>query len=402
MADETDDTPEFPRVTTVRNRRRLVLINLTLLAVIALMAAALAEVFRPGTVLSFRAPDAAEANLPDPAALWPRLATLGDSPVHILLLGVDRRGTEQCRSDAMAILRCESDTLSLISVPRDAVVHFNGSSSPQKINAAYAFGGAAMAMRETGKLLGITCDGYVTVDFVTFVKVAQTVKTLTLDGKLIGAEDLLRDLDGLLTWLRSRSSAGGDNDRMKKHQLFIVRGFAYMLKLRHDNPDLYATLVRGALSVLETDLIPEQVLALSVHYRRVAQGQIERFVMPGTPAWLDAATGEEVSYEEAMQALHGADTAAAAPAPPALPDPEPQPRYLYTVVEDTLTGETVLHQTEEAAAAPPRLILSFVRLEPGLTVARLLARHRAKGETSNYTYERALDVASVRVLGDTQ
>jgi hypothetical protein len=288
-------------------------------------------------------------------------------------------------------------------VPRDAVVHFNGSGSPQKINAAYAFGGAALAMRETGKLLGITCDGYVTVDFVTFVKVAQTVKTLTLDGKLIGAEDLLRDLDGLLTWLRSRSSAGGDNDRMKKHQLFIVRGFAYMLKLRHDNPDLYAALVRGALAVLETDLTAEQVLALSVHYRAVTQGNIERFVMPGTPAWIDFNSGEEVPYEEAMRALHAADTPVAEPAVPLLPEPEPRPRFLYTVAEDTQTGETVLHQTEQAAAAaPPRMILSFVRLEPNLPVPRLLARHRAKGETSNYTYERALDVASVRALGDTQ
>lgn len=384
-----------------RTQRRLKLVILTFMAVIALMLAALADYRTPGGFIN--APGVGEPPLPNPAVLWPRLANLTDSPVHILLLGVDRRGNEQCRSDAIAVLRCEGDTLSLLSVPRDSLVFFRGSTSPQKINAAYAFGGAALAKREIGRLLGITVDGCVVVDFVTFVKVAQTVKLLTLDGKLIGAEDLLRDIDGLLTWLRSRASAGGDNDRMKKHQIFITRGFVYMLKLWREHPEAYGGLLQGALASLEADITPTQVLALTVQYRNTRQEQMERFIMPGVPAWIDFNSGAEVSYEAAMQALHGdsqpADAAAAAAALDEVERLEQQsfqaaaaaPGYLVMGEGDTgLPAEPAV--AADGPALPP-MILSYFRLEPNLTVSRLVARHRARGEISNYPYDAQLDIA---------
>lgn len=382
------------------------------MAVIALMLAALADWRTPGGFID--APGVGAPPLPDPAMLWPRLANLSDSPVHILLLGVDRRRNEQCRSDAIAVLRCESDTLTLISLSRDSVVFLNGSSTPQKINAAYAFGGTALAKREIGKLLGVTFDGCVVVDFVTFVKVAQTVKTLTWEGRLIGAEALLRDIDGLLTWLRSRSSAGGDDDRMKKHQLFMVRGFAYMLKLWNEHPDVYEMLLSSTLAMLEADITPPQVLALTVKYRAARQEQIERYIMPGTPVWIDFNSGREASYEEAMAALHGgatpADTAAAQAAAAAAAEAAEQLEQRRYQAEAVATGDgfVVLGEGEAAAAAPgdtaarpeapPPLILSYFRLEPGMTVARLVARHRGRGEASNYTYDRDLDIAVRRGL----
>lgn len=389
----------------VRTQRRLKLVILTFMAVIALMLAALADYRTPGGFIN--APGVGSPPLPDPAGLWPRLANLTDSPVHILLLGVDRRGNEQCRSDAIAVLRCEADTLTLISVPRDAVVFFPGSANPQKINAAYAFGGSALAKREIGRLLGVDCDGCVVVDFVTFVKVAQMVKTLTLDGKLIGAEELLRDLDGLLTWLRSRASAGGDNDRMKKHQIFITRGFGYMLKMWREHPDVYGALLQGTLALLETDLTPTQVLALTVRYRAVAQEQMERYLMPGVPVWLDFNTGNEVSYEEAMRILHGDSVPAGAVVTEAALDAVERMEHehfvkTYISPEGYLVmgeGDTDIPEISAADAGEtvqPPMILSYFRLEPNLTVPRLVRRHRALGKISNYPYDAQLDIAARR------
>jgi len=289
------------------------------------------------------------------------------------------------------------------------VVFFSGSPNPQKINAAYAFGGSALAKREIGRLLGIGLDGCVVVDFITFVKVAQTVKTLTLDGKLIGAEELLRDLDGLLTWLRSRSSAGGDNDRMNNHQIFITRGFTYMLKLWREHPDVYGALLQVTLAMLETDLTPTQVLALTVHYRDAAQEQMERYIMPGVPVWLDFNTGIEVSYEEAMRVLHGdslsVDAVVTEAALDAVERMEHQhfvKTYIspegYLVMGEGDTGVTEISPAEGGDPALPPMILSYFRMEPNLTMSRLVARHRARGEISNYAYDPQLDIAVRRGL----
>ncbi len=386
--------------TPVPGRRRVKILLLAGLALLALALAAVADWRTPGGLITSAAVE--RPPLPDPAVLWPRLATLTDSPVHILLLGVDRRKNEQCRSDAIAVLRCEQDTISLISVPRDSVVFFGGSSSPQKINAAYAFGGAAMAKREIGKLLGIGVDGCVVVDFVTFVQVAKAVKTVTLDGKLIGAEELLRNIDGLLTWLRSRSSADGDNDRMKKHQIFITHGFAYMLKLWHDHPDIYQTLLTTTLSLLETDITAQQVQALTVQYREVAQAQMERFIMPGVPAWIDFNTGIEVPYEEAMRVLHGteppADAAAAQVKTDAALDAVEVMEEQRFQQDLAATGDGYLIDSDSAAQAnvPAAMILSYFRIEPAMTVPKLLAQHRARGENSNYRYDPKLDITVIR------
>ncbi len=69
-------------------------------------------------------------------------------PFYVLILGSDARESDSgSRSDVIMLARVDpsSGSVGLVSIPRDTMVTINGST--QKINAAYAHGGSAMAVR---------------------------------------------------------------------------------------------------------------------------------------------------------------------------------------------------------------------------------------------------------------
>lgn len=333
------------------------------------------------------------AALRDPAAAWDRLGAVDTSAVHILLLGVDRREEENGRSDVIMVLRIEADTLTLVSLPRDTVIFFGGETEPQKLNAAYSFGGVALARKEIGRVLGVTFDAHLVVDFVSFKEVAQVVKLVTLDGKLIGAEELLRDIDGLLTWLRSRSTPGGDIDRMQRHQLFAAKGIGYILKLNREHPDIFATLVPGALRLLETDLSTEHVFALVGLHQHYPEARIERYLFPGDFVWINTLTGAVVPDYVYRPAAATATRPVPAPRPQ-VTLPGPKPRVSDTEVLEFAPPITEIEPEAEPVSAGETpvlvdahgvpVILSFFRAAPGLTLPRLVHSCRARGELANY------------------
>ncbi|MBU5360853.1 LCP family protein [Enterococcus raffinosus] len=90
-------------------------------------------------------------------------------PFSILLLGVDTGAlgrTEQGRSDTMMVATVNPSTSEslLISLPRDTYAEIVGHNTQDKINHAYAFGGAAMSMDTVEKLLDIPINHYITIN----------------------------------------------------------------------------------------------------------------------------------------------------------------------------------------------------------------------------------------------
>ncbi|HLQ40423.1 MAG TPA: LCP family protein, partial [Tetragenococcus sp.] len=72
-------------------------------------------------------------------------------PFSVLLLGIDTGDlgrTEQGRSDILmvATVNPQNEQTTLVSIPRDTYVDIVGKGTQDKINHAYAFGGAAMSM----------------------------------------------------------------------------------------------------------------------------------------------------------------------------------------------------------------------------------------------------------------
>lgn len=97
--------------------------------------------------------------------------TISDKkPVSVLLLGVDRRADEQGRSDSIIVmtLNPNSDESAMLSIPRDTKTEIVGKGTMDKINHAYAFGGAEMAMDTVENFLGIPIDYVAEVDMKGF------------------------------------------------------------------------------------------------------------------------------------------------------------------------------------------------------------------------------------------
>ena len=90
-------------------------------------------------------------------------------PFSILLLGVDTGAlgrTEQGRSDTMmvATVNPSTDESLLVSLPRDTYTEIVGHNTQDKMNHAYAFGGAAMSMDTVENLLDIPINHYITIN----------------------------------------------------------------------------------------------------------------------------------------------------------------------------------------------------------------------------------------------
>lgn len=97
----------------------------------------------------------------------------GDHLVNILLVGQDRReGQSRQRSDSMILLSANKSTgtITLTSFMRDCYVRIPGY-KPNKLNAAYQFGGMKLLCNTLELNFGVQVDGVVEVDFSGFQNV---------------------------------------------------------------------------------------------------------------------------------------------------------------------------------------------------------------------------------------
>ena len=99
---------------------------------------------------------------------------------HILLLGLDMARENSRRSDTVIIASIGYGKLQLTSVMRDTVVQIPGYGS-EKLNAAYAHGGAELVMRTLNENLKLNILHYVAVDFTALVDVVDAIGGVELD-----------------------------------------------------------------------------------------------------------------------------------------------------------------------------------------------------------------------------
>jgi LCP family protein required for cell wall assembly len=78
------------------------------------------------------------------------------------------------RSDTLMLIRAGGGSFNKLSIPRDSYAEIPGQ-APQKINAAYSFGGAALTVKTVEKFLGIKIDHLAIVDFTGFENLINAV-----------------------------------------------------------------------------------------------------------------------------------------------------------------------------------------------------------------------------------
>jgi LCP family protein required for cell wall assembly len=153
----------------------------------------------------------------------------------VLLLGSDaREGEEVSRSDTMILARIDviANQITMISIPRDTMVQIEGYGT-QKINAAYAFGGTAGAMRAVSDLLNVPIAEAAIVHFDGISGLVDALGGVTVDvpvdvydpdytGLVMSAGSY--EMDGETALLFSRVRHGfalGDYQRQIDQQLVI-------------------------------------------------------------------------------------------------------------------------------------------------------------------------------------
>lgn len=157
---------------------------------------------------------------------------------NYLLIGNDgREGVEGKRSDVMVLAHVPQDrhNVTLIHFPRDLYVSIPGKGK-NKINAAYAFGGAPLLVKTMQNMLRVKIDHVAMVGFEGFKRMTDAVGGVDVDveepsegdGKVFRKGTMHMDGDTALTFVRQRKQLSeGDISRGKRQQAFIK---ALMLK----------------------------------------------------------------------------------------------------------------------------------------------------------------------------
>jgi LCP family protein required for cell wall assembly len=134
-------------------------------------------------------------------------------------------GCPASRADTIMLIRAGGGKFHKLSIPRDTFAAVPGQGS-QKINGAYAFGGARLEIETVEQFLGIDIDHVAIVDFDGFRRFIDTIGGVEVDlptdvcSSVSGGAFKLdlrkgeRTLDGFqaITLARTRSSADCDGD----------------------------------------------------------------------------------------------------------------------------------------------------------------------------------------------
>ncbi|MCM1535514.1 MAG: LCP family protein [Clostridium sp.] len=106
-----------------------------------------------------------------------------DGVINILLIGNDsRQNGEDGRSDAMILLSVSTKTqkIYMTSLLRDMYVEIPGHDG-NRLNAAYAYGGAGLLMQTIEQNLNISVNRYMLVNFEAFANLVDAVKGIELE-----------------------------------------------------------------------------------------------------------------------------------------------------------------------------------------------------------------------------
>lgn len=107
-------------------------------------------------------------------------------PINVLLLGIDAEGDQKGRSDAIMVMQLDpiTDALTIVSIPRDTRTEIVGKGFEDKINHAYAFGGAEMSIATVENFLDIDIDYYVSINMDGLVELVDELGTITISNEV--------------------------------------------------------------------------------------------------------------------------------------------------------------------------------------------------------------------------
>jgi LCP family protein required for cell wall assembly len=243
-------------------------------------------------------------------------------PLNLLLLGSDSREGETDkgqvageRSDTIMLLHIAAarDSAAIISIPRDSYVDIpaggNWHGGKNKLNAAFAFGGAPLAAKAITQLTGVPLDGAMIANFAGVRKMVDTVGGVRVcadyDVKSSSSQRIWKkgchQMDGATAeeFMRERKNVpGGDIGRMHQQQL-VVQGVIEKISANNvfANPlalDKVLTTAAGSLTV-DKNLDLRQ-LAMTV--KNIKPANVKFATVPYSNLDLKTSAGSSVELDQ--------------------------------------------------------------------------------------------------------
>ena len=246
---------------------------------------------------------------------------------YVLVVGSDaREGDTVSRGDVLMLTRVDPDTgkVTLVSVPRDTMVNISGAVGTQKINAAYAYGGASSAVYELSKFSGVPISHYVEIDFEGFKKLIDRLGGVTVNvpeavGDIPAGPQVL-DGETALRYARNRHDAsGGDFGRAQAQRLIVQ---AAVRQIMQSNPLEIPGLIEELAQCVSTDYSVTDLVALALQFRG---GKITMYscACPSYALWQDGVSYVGTMFDEWRDMMKRVD-AGLDPNDTSMDIPEPQ------------------------------------------------------------------------------
>ncbi len=368
--------------------------------------------------------------------------------MNVLLVGSDSRdrleGKEALqagkgqvsgqRSDTIMVLHIdpEQEQAAILSIPRDLYLPIAGEGYSDRVNAAFALGGAAGLIDTVQESLGITINHYVEVDFVGFKDIVDAVGgvnlyltnwvrdfTSGLDLHEIGCVNV----DGTqgLAWVRSRNleylledgltwvpDPRADLGRIERQQDFIRRMLKKALSSGLTNPIQLNRLIGiGVRDVtLDETLSTKDITALARRFNNLDADSVALFTLPTSPADIDGASVLLLREDEAQAYVDRINGVAGATIPP----PPTQTAPTTTVLDPVeaagidvrvLNGEGTPGAAGRAATALADIGFTVAGTGDAPATGRTTIRHPADALEAAGILERALAGGADLVVDET-
>lgn len=234
---------------------------------------------------------------------------------NIALFGLDRRSEkERGRSDVMMILTIDyaHNKIKLSSLMRDLYVPIEGHGHA-KLNAAYAYGGAPLAIKTINQNFGTDIRDYVTVDFYTMEKIINTLGGVDINVKPSEVDTLnmymgdtsriekkepelvkqggLQTLNGMqaVAYARIRYVGNADFERTERQRTVLE---AMVDKVKKKGVASIPELLLKTAPNVETSLTRSDMLSMAYSYFKSDKMTIEQNRYPQDGTWRFATTSD--------------------------------------------------------------------------------------------------------------
>lgn len=280
-------------VKSKRGRGKKIALIVCLVLALVLVGAGVATALYMNSLNQEMAIDDPEQAAAIDAALTPVVST---EPFYMLIIGSDTRNDgEGQRSDTNIVARVDMQKgiVTLISIPRDTAITIDGYGT-QKFNAAYAYDGAAGAIKAASNLLGVNISHYVEIDFDGAIDLVDSIGGVTVDVPMtIDDADAggyvpqgVQTLDGehALIFARSRHYTTGDFQRTTSQRILVE---AVVKKVSSLPATELPGLVQKAAKYVTTDMSVTDIIGYAQLFQKANNVTMYSALVPSSTAELN-------------------------------------------------------------------------------------------------------------------